>query len=155
MAPEALLGKPLNEKSDVYSFGICLWEIVIQKEPFPPDVKINFQTFLDAVCYRKVRPSIPPDIHHNLRDLLEKCWQDHPSLRPSFQGIIEALNNIIVDVAVSDPVGNEMWKQYFSGKSEVIFQEFFKAMKQTLNIRTEDLPNIEYFALRELFSKKK
>jgi len=31
MAPEVLMGKPLDEKSDVYSFGIVLWEIVTRK----------------------------------------------------------------------------------------------------------------------------
>jgi len=114
MAPEVMLGKPLNEKSDVYSFAICLWEIVTRKEPFPPEVKTSIRTFRDAVCHLKVRPAIPPEIHPNLRELIEKCWEDEPMKRPSFGEIFKALENIMVDVAVSDPLGNDMWKKKFS-----------------------------------------
>jgi len=49
-------------------------------------------------------------------------------------------------------------KKNFPGKSDVLFQEFFKAMKSTLQFTPpsqspEDV-SIEYFVLRELFSKK-
>jgi len=54
-------------------------------------------------------------------------------------------------------------KKHFCGKSDVLFPEFFKAMKQTLLFQTtqsgeanlDEANSDEYFALRELFSKKK
>ncbi|KAL2527933.1 ACT-like protein tyrosine kinase family protein [Forsythia ovata] len=44
------------------------------------------------------RPTIPKDTHPKLAELLEKCWQQDPTLRPDFDKILEILQQIAKEV---------------------------------------------------------
>jgi len=122
MAPEVMTFKEFNEKCDVYSFGIVLWEILTREEPFAEFQ--SFDKFKDAICNKHVRPPIPNTCVESLKILMEKCWAPDPNVRPSFQQIIDALDEVIVDVAISDEHGRVFWKKNFLKQADVSWKEF-------------------------------
>ena len=47
-----------------------------------------------------LRPTIPKHTHTKLSELLQKCWQQDPALRPDFSEILETLQRIAEEVCV-------------------------------------------------------
>jgi len=78
-APEGFVGA-FSPASDVWSFGLLLWQAVqyataqpYKDEPYVPDA---------VVKHRKV-PPMPPQCPPPIADLITKCLQFDPALRPS------------------------------------------------------------------------
>ncbi|KAJ3120889.1 hypothetical protein HK098_004180 [Nowakowskiella sp. JEL0407] len=104
LAPERLDGEKLTKMVDVYAFSMSAYEILsVGKLPFELDGL--FGTNIIAAIYNKVRPirpspSDPPIFHDYQWSLVEQCWNQDPSLRPSFLdviGILESINSEIVN----------------------------------------------------------
>jgi len=89
MAPELLKGEDYDEKVDVYAFGIILWEIGTGELPFSTLDSVQIAL---AVCTKGLRPPIPAQWPQNLKDLIQQCWHESPSQRPSFQIILSKLD---------------------------------------------------------------
>ncbi|KAK4284889.1 hypothetical protein QN277_001661 [Acacia crassicarpa] len=98
MAPEVIEHKRYDQKADVFSFGVVLWELLTGKLPY------EYLTPLQAaigVVQKGLRPTIPRNTHPKVVELLERCWQQDPTLRPDFCEIIEILQQL------ANEVGNE------------------------------------------------
>ncbi|PHT47431.1 Serine/threonine-protein kinase CTR1 [Capsicum baccatum] len=88
MAPEVLRNEPSDEKCDVYSFGVVLWELCTLQQPWGG---MNPMQVVGAVGFQHRRLDIPDDMDPAIADIIRKCWQTDPKLRPSFAEIMAAL----------------------------------------------------------------
>ncbi|XP_057796966.1 serine/threonine-protein kinase STY46-like isoform X2 [Salvia miltiorrhiza] len=91
MAPEVIEHKPYNHKADVFSFGVMLWELLTGKVPYAQLTPLQAAV---GVVQKGLRPTIPGHTHPLVVELLERCWQQEPSLRPEFSEITEILQCI-------------------------------------------------------------
>ncbi|KAK4851684.1 hypothetical protein QYF36_017508 [Acer negundo] len=92
MAPEFLRGEPSNEKSDVYSFGVILWELVTMQQPWNG---LSPAQVVGAVAFQNRKLTIPPNTSPVLASIMESCWADDPTQRPSFANIVDTLKKLL------------------------------------------------------------
>ncbi|KAM0041313.1 putative protein kinase TKL-CTR1-DRK-2 family [Helianthus debilis subsp. tardiflorus] len=88
MAPEVLRNEPSDEKCDVYSFGVILWELCTLQQPWGG---MNPMQVVGAVGFQHRRLEVPDDVDPAIADIITRCWQTDPRLRPTFADIIAAL----------------------------------------------------------------
>ncbi|KAL8474711.1 hypothetical protein ACS0TY_031234 [Phlomoides rotata] len=88
MAPEVLRNEPSNEKCDVYSYGVILWELCTMRQPWGG---MNPMQVVGAVGFQHRRLDIPDGMDPVIADIIMKCWETDPNLRPTFGEIMAAL----------------------------------------------------------------
>lgn len=88
MAPEMIQHRPYNHKVDVYSFGVVLWELVTGLLPFQNMTAVQAAF---AVVNRGVRPPIPDTCPAPVADIMSRCWDANPDVRPSFAQVVKML----------------------------------------------------------------
>ncbi|KAB2064945.1 hypothetical protein ES319_A09G055500v1 [Gossypium barbadense] len=96
MAPEVLRNEPSNEKSDVYSFGVILWELSTLRQPWGG---MNPMQVVGAVGFQHRRLDIPDDMDPTIAEIIRRCWQTDPKLRPTFAEIMAALKPLQKPIA--------------------------------------------------------
>jgi serine/threonine-protein kinase len=81
MAPEQLLGEPVDQRADIFAFGVATYELLTNYKPFPGETPVeilasqtNRSEFVQPLDYN---PDIPP----RLGELVVKCLQRDPNLR--------------------------------------------------------------------------
>ncbi|XP_076949416.1 putative serine/threonine-protein kinase SIS8 isoform X2 [Bidens hawaiensis] len=103
MAPEVLRNEPSDEKSDVYSYGVVLWELCTMQQPWGG---LNPMQVVGAVGFQHRRLEIPHDMDPVIADIITKCWQIDPKLRPTFADIMAALKPLQKANSISKTVKN-------------------------------------------------
>ncbi|XP_065880826.1 serine/threonine-protein kinase STY46-like isoform X2 [Euphorbia lathyris] len=96
MAPEVIEHKPYDRKVDVFSFGIVLWELLTGQLPYEHLTPLQAAV---GVVQQGLRPPIPEHTHPKILELLERCWQHDPTLRPEFSEILKVLQKLAKMVA--------------------------------------------------------
>eukprot|EP01117_Protostelium_nocturnum_P003899 TRINITY_DN15162_c0_g1_i1.p1 TRINITY_DN15162_c0_g1~~TRINITY_DN15162_c0_g1_i1.p1 ORF type:complete len:310 (+),score=81.70 TRINITY_DN15162_c0_g1_i1:649-1578(+) len=85
-SPETIKFNKSSSKSDVWSFGITCWEIMSNGE-------IPYQGMSNAECVQKVKDGYrlerPDGCPQNLFEIMEECWKEAPSERPTFREIYQ------------------------------------------------------------------
>lgn len=107
MAPEVLRKEVHTEKSDVYGFAITINELATGVVPYTDRrteaqahtvLEMNYtEQQLTAAITSGLRPVLAgPEcgIPSTLSSLIERCWNDDPTLRPSFTEVISELQEI-------------------------------------------------------------
>jgi len=99
MAPEVFRHEQYTEKVDIYSFGMILFFMSSGHAPWPS--KNGVVAAADAAIEGK-RPFIPRNWDSQWANLLQQCWDESPSLRPSFKVVLDMLEQYSNDVLKTD-----------------------------------------------------
>jgi serine/threonine protein kinase len=94
MAPEVIKTQKYTTKADVYSYGIIMWEVCTREIPYD---YCSYENILYRVSYKKERPNLsrlPNDTPKEFEELMQKCWEHDPNLRPDFDAIIEIIKDV-------------------------------------------------------------
>ena len=78
----------INNKCDLYSFGMILFELFAHKIPYN-DLDDNIEVITSVTSGK--RPPIPPTLPSYLHDLIRRCWEEDPHLRPTFDDFVNKI----------------------------------------------------------------
>ena len=89
MSPEIMRSAvaKINKKCDLFSYGMILVELFAHEIPYA-DLHDNVEVLFSIT--KGERPPIPPNLPSCLHDLIKKCWEEDPHLRPSFDDFVKA-----------------------------------------------------------------
>ena len=93
ISPETYLNNEYSYKSDVYSYSLFIYELLYNKcayESLSSADEIN-----EELTTKQGRPTLYKNktIHEAYRELIEECWSNDPSKRPTFEEILSRLKN--------------------------------------------------------------
>ena len=90
MSPEVMRSATvrINKKCDLFSYGMILFELFAHEIPYA-DLRDNIDVLLSVTSGK--RPPIPPTLPPYLHDLLRRCWEEDPCLRPTFDEFVYKL----------------------------------------------------------------
>ncbi|KAL5577063.1 hypothetical protein UlMin_018762 [Ulmus minor] len=93
IAPEVFTREEYDTKVDVFSFAIILQEMIEGCPPFSTKQDVE----VPKVYATKERPPFRAPIKyyaHGLKELIEECWNENPTRRPTFRQIITRLESL-------------------------------------------------------------
>ncbi|CAG8506563.1 1555_t:CDS:2 [Racocetra fulgida] len=88
IAPELFNGEKYIKATDIYSFGMIMWEMTTGQKPFSDQ---NHDGFLILDILNGHRTNIIANTPKCYVELMEKCWDDNPFLRPDAMNICNHL----------------------------------------------------------------
>lgn len=120
MAPEAFDSEHYSNKVDVFSYAIILYELLTSKKPWGDDPKLTLYTLALKIKEGKRPNIVRNEIPEKYQELIEKCWDNNPEVRPSF---IEIVNDMM-----------ENKNEYFDSSLIDELEEYMQKAIQKLNL---------------------
>ena len=90
MSPEIMRSATarINRKCDLFSYGMILFELFAHEIPYA-DMHDNIDVLISV--RDGIRPPIPPTLPLYLHDLIKRCWEEKPHLRPTFDDFVSKI----------------------------------------------------------------
>lgn len=140
MAPEVIKTNTFSKASDVWSFGVVLWELLTGQVPYR-DVEPLAVAY--GVAMNSLTLPVPSTCPDFFSGLMKDCWQQDPHKRPSFQGILEDLEEISdSSFAQDDQNSFRTLQDGWQTEIEQIFVELRQKEKE-LSSREDELRQIQ------------
>eukprot|EP01119_Soliformovum_irregulare_P009756 TRINITY_DN2345_c0_g2_i2.p1 TRINITY_DN2345_c0_g2~~TRINITY_DN2345_c0_g2_i2.p1 ORF type:complete len:439 (+),score=130.26 TRINITY_DN2345_c0_g2_i2:994-2310(+) len=92
-SPELLSQHRFTKSSDVWAFGVVMWEMSEQRRPYYQIASNQKVAQFISDHGRLSRPSTIP-IDDGFWNLIQRCWEEDPDLRPRF----EELAHLLVEI---------------------------------------------------------
>ncbi|XP_038070910.1 kinase suppressor of Ras 1-like [Patiria miniata] len=89
--PYVIEAEPHTMESDVYAFGTVLYELLTSQWPFASTFACT-DSVIYRVCNGKRASLAGVKCVPSVKCLVEECWSHVPNVRPTFQEIVEELN---------------------------------------------------------------
>jgi len=96
MAPEVASSHPYGTSAEVYSFSIILWQLCSHDRPF---AGFNMSVFHERVVRGNQRPPLKKTWPAQLSALLQDCWHEQPSMRPTMDVVCNRLRSILAQLS--------------------------------------------------------
>ncbi|BDA45524.1 probable serine/threonine-protein kinase CTR1 at C-terminar half [Coccomyxa sp. Obi] len=103
LAPEVISNRAFSKAADVFSFGVILWELATWQLPWE---ELSIFQIMVSVAEKGLRPDIPEQPQGGAFqgwpayvDLIERCWAEDPAQRPTFEGAITDLRELLTETA--------------------------------------------------------
>lgn len=95
-APEIIRnpGLPRSKECDVYAFAIVLLEILTAQPVYRSMTNSMIAHVVTCMPPPNNRPAIPPEVPEGVRSIIQLCWNDDPSLRPTFAEIGDMMDRV-------------------------------------------------------------
>lgn len=90
MAPELLTGCSYKSKIDVFAFGMICYHVLTMHPPFPSNLS---HADIKQKIISGERPQIPSSIPNTFINLIQRCWAQDASARPTFNRIVDGFIN--------------------------------------------------------------
>jgi serine/threonine protein kinase len=88
MAPEQLLGEPINHRVDIFSYGVAAYELLTNQKPFPGETPAEIlHRQLDRSSFVSPR-EYNPDMPAALEKVILRCLERDPDRRYPFTGVM-------------------------------------------------------------------
>jgi serine/threonine protein kinase len=114
MAPEQILGKPVDNRSDIFSLGIVIYEMLTDTTPF--SASTSDKVMRAIVTETPAKPStLNPAITGMLDDIVMKCLAKNPEDRYQNAGELENDLRVCRGMLLQSETGAEHHKHYFMG----------------------------------------
>jgi serine/threonine protein kinase len=91
MAPEMFTDDEYSPAVDVYSFSLIVYELLVGEAAFPATLGLG--ALMEKVG-AGARPPLPCDMDETVKGFISWCWSADPSLRDSFELILNLLRGI-------------------------------------------------------------
>jgi serine/threonine protein kinase len=86
-------------KADIYSFGVFMWEVYARKIPYS-GMKLSPPQIGPMVTYKGLRPDLKllaVDTPADVKDLIVKCFDKDPNVRPDIAQIYETIKRLYIE----------------------------------------------------------
>ena len=124
MAPEVMQGLPYGLSCDVYAFSLIMWLLFSLEKPFQNAGFASMKELCHQVSVKQIRPRPLPILNKGLHTLMEDCWADNRTNRPSFEHICHFLR------AELDAVIHPSSKRLFLDRTKHILDISVHSMSQ-------------------------
>ena len=157
ISPEIYENQEYSKASDVYAFSLIVYEILTSQKPF---FGSTFYEIMMNVT-KGHRPEIKDDLPNCFKKLIQDCWSQDPSKRPSFDDILKKLRND--KEFISENVNKDEFFDYvhkidkrqsnFEHKLLQIIDYEAIYQKQKVVLITDGVLNLNNFKKKERISK--